>query len=134
MSVAMVSSKLSDGGLERVSVFEVAEELGELGPLHAVSAAVEVVTGGGEGVWDVIELSGEPSLLFIELAVSKDLRHGGGVVETAGFLGEGVETSILTGEKGKEPWSCCLSGVLSIVRLEEKVCDVGGFPRLPPGQ
>jgi hypothetical protein len=49
-SVATASSELSDGGLERVSVLEVAEESGELGPLHAVPAAVKVVTGGREGV------------------------------------------------------------------------------------
>jgi hypothetical protein len=49
-SVATASSELSDGGLERVSVLEVAKELGELGPLHAVATAVEVVAGGGEGV------------------------------------------------------------------------------------
>ena len=46
----MASSELSDGGLERVSVLEVAEESGELGPLHVVSAAIEVVVGGGEGI------------------------------------------------------------------------------------
>jgi hypothetical protein len=51
------------------------------------------------------------------------------------LLDEGVETSIMTGEDGKEPQSCCLgNGGLSIVRLEEKLCDIGGFPRLPPGQ
>jgi hypothetical protein len=49
-SVATASSELSDGGLEGVSVLEVAEELGQPCPLHAVSAAVEVVASGGEGV------------------------------------------------------------------------------------
>ena len=49
-SVVMASSELSDGGLEHVSVLEVAKELGELGPLHAVLAAIEVVAGGGEGI------------------------------------------------------------------------------------
>ena len=49
-SIATASSELSDGGLERVLVFEVAKESGELGPLHVVLAAVEVVAGGGEGV------------------------------------------------------------------------------------
>ena len=29
---------------------EVAKESGELGPLHAVPAAIEVVAGGGEGI------------------------------------------------------------------------------------
>ena len=82
----------------------------------------------------MIELSGEPCLLFVELVVSEYLCHGGRVVEMVGFLGEGVETSILTGEEGEEPRSCCLSGGLSIVRPEEKVCDIGGFPRLPPSQ
>jgi hypothetical protein len=134
MSIAMASSELSNGGLERVLVFEVAEESGELSPLHVVLAAIEVVVGSGEGVQDVIELSGEPSSLFVKLAVSEYFCHSGRVVEAVGFLGKGVETSILTGEEGNEPWSCCLSGGLSIVRPEEKRCDVGGFPRLPPGQ
>jgi len=59
----------------------------------------------------------------------------GRVVESSGLVDEGVETSILTGEDGEEPRSCCFdNGVLSIVRPEEKLCDVGGFPRLPPGQ
>jgi hypothetical protein len=49
-SIATASSELSDGGLEQVSVLEVAEESGDLGPLHAVPAAIEVVAGGGEGV------------------------------------------------------------------------------------
>jgi hypothetical protein len=133
-SVATASSKLSDGRLEGVSVLEVAEEPGQLSPLHAVVAAIEVVAGGGEGIRDAIKLSGEPRALLVELSVSEYLRHSGGVVETAGFLGEGVETSIPTGEEGEEPRSCCLSGGLSIVRPEEKVCDIGGFPRLPPSQ
>jgi hypothetical protein len=50
MSVATVSSELSDGGLEGVSVLKVAEESGQLCPFHAVAAAIEVVAGGGEGV------------------------------------------------------------------------------------
>jgi hypothetical protein len=57
------------------------------------------------------------------------------VVEAVGFFNKGVETSILAGEDGEEPWSCCLgNGGLSIVRPEEKLCNVGGFPRLPPSQ
>jgi hypothetical protein len=61
--------------------------------------------------------------------------NGSWVVESARLFNKGVETSIPAGEDGEEPGSCCLSnGVLSIVRLEEKLCDVGGFPRLPPGQ
>jgi hypothetical protein len=120
--------------LEGVSVLEVAEEVGQLGPLHAVAAAIKEVTSGGEGVWDAIELSGEPRALLVELSVSEYFRHGSGVVELAGFFGEGVETSIPTGEEGKEPRSCCLSGGFSIVRPEEKVCDIGGFPRFPPSQ
>ena len=111
-----------------------AEESGQLCSLHAVLAAIKVVAGGGEGIGDAIELSGELGSLFVELAVSEYLHHGGAVVKVAGFLSEGVETSIPTGEEGKEPQSCCLSGGLSIVRPEEKVCDVGGFPRLPPSQ
>ena len=55
------------------------------------------------------------------------------VVESARLFDEGVETSIPTGEDGEEPRSCCFgNGALSIVRPEEKLCDIGGFPRLPP--
>jgi hypothetical protein len=134
MSILMVSSELSEGGLEQVTIFKVLEEHGELGPLYTMSAAIEVVAGGGEGVWDAIELSGEPGSLLIEFAVLKYFCHSGRVVEVAGFFGKGVETSILTGEEGNEPQSCCLSGSLSIVRLEEKLYNIGGFPRLPPSQ
>jgi hypothetical protein len=128
MSISMASAELSEGGLEWVSVLEVLEEHGKLGPLHAMSATIEVVAGGGEGIRDAIELSGEPGSLLVELAV---LNISAMVV---GFFSESVETSIPTGEEGNEPWSCCLSGGLSIVRPEEKLCDIGGFPRLPPGQ
>jgi len=50
MSILMVSSELSEGGLEQVTIFKVLEEHGELGPLYTMSAAIEVVAGGGEGV------------------------------------------------------------------------------------
>jgi hypothetical protein len=82
----------------------------------------------------VIELSGELSLFIVKLVVLEYFRHGGGIVEAVGFLGEGVETSIPTGEEGEELQSCCFRGGLSIVRPEEKLYDVGGFPRLPPSQ
>jgi hypothetical protein len=63
------------------------------------------------------------------------LGNSSWVVESVCLFDEGVETSIPTGEDGKEPRSCCFNnGVLSIVRLEEKLCDVGGFPRLLPSQ
>jgi hypothetical protein len=49
-SISMASAELSEGGLEQVSVLKVSEEQGKLGPLHAVSATVEVVAGGREGI------------------------------------------------------------------------------------
>jgi len=52
----------------------------------------------------------------------------------SGFLDESVEASVVTGKEGEEPWSHHFCEGVSIVRAEEELCDVGGFPRLPPGQ
>jgi hypothetical protein len=49
-----------------------------------------------------------------------------------GFLDNGVKTSIMAGKEGEELQGCNFHRGLSIVRLEEKLCDVGGFPRLSP--
>jgi hypothetical protein len=62
--------------------------------------------------------------MFHVLVVSVYLCHGGRVIKAVGFFGKGVETSIPTGKEGEEPRSCCLSGGLSIVRPEEKLCDI----------
>jgi hypothetical protein len=91
--------------------------------------------GRGKGVGNVVEFAGELGVLVLKAAVLVYLSNHGWVVEAVSLLDEGVETSIMTGEDGEEPRSCCLSNSgLSIVRPEEKLCDVGGFPRLPPGQ
>jgi hypothetical protein len=83
----------------------------------------------------VVELTSEFGVFVFEAAVSVYFGDCGQVVESVHLFDEGVETSIPASEDGEEPWSCCLSnGGLSIVRLEEKLCDVGGFPRLPPSQ
>ena len=83
----------------------------------------------------MVELTGELGTFILEVSIAVYFSDHCQVVESAGLFDEGVETSILTGEDGKEPWSCCLSNSgLSIVRLEEKLCNIGGFPRLPPGQ
>jgi hypothetical protein len=52
----------------------------------------------------------------------------------SGLLDECLEAPITTGKEGKEPRSHCLCGGVSIVRAEEEFCNIGGFPRLPPGQ
>ena len=81
----------------------------------------------------MVQLPGEPSVFVLKVVVAVDFHHCCGVIEAVGFFNKGVETSIPTCEDGKEPRSCCLSnGGLSIVRPEEKLCDIGGFPRLPP--
>jgi hypothetical protein len=83
----------------------------------------------------VVKLAGKFGTFILKVAVLVYLGNCGWVVESACLFDEGVETSIPTGEDGEEPWSCCFgNGVLSIVRLEEKLCNIGGFPRLPPGQ
>jgi len=74
-------------------------------------------------------------VLIFKAMVPIYLGDRSGVVEAAGLFDEGMESSIASGEDGEEPWSCCLgNGGLSIVRPEEKLCDIGGFPRLSPGQ
>jgi hypothetical protein len=83
----------------------------------------------------VVELTSEFGAFVFEVAVSVYFGDCSRVVESARLFNEGVETSIPASEDGEEPRSCCLgNGGLSIVRPEEKLCDVGGFPRLPPSQ
>jgi hypothetical protein len=83
----------------------------------------------------MVELTGELGAFVLEVMVPIYFSDCSWVIEAAGLFDKGVETSIATGEDGKEPRSCCLgNSVLSIVRPEEKLCDVGGFPRLPPSQ
>ena len=131
----MASVDVGDGGGEGILVLKMSEEDGELCPLHAEAASIELIVGRGKGVGNVVEFAGELGALVLEVAVLVYLGNRGWVVEAASLLDEGVETSIVTGEDGEEPQSCCLSnGGLSIVRPEEKLCDVGGFPRLPPSQ
>ena len=83
----------------------------------------------------MVELAGELGVFILEVVVPIYLSDCSRVVKVVGLFDESVESSIVAGEDGKELWSCCLSnGGLSIVRPEEKLCDIGGFPRLPPGQ
>jgi len=130
----MASSELSDGEHEGIAVLKMTEEKGELHPLHVEAAAIELVLHSCEGIGDAIELRGELGALVLEAAVLVYFCDHCKVIEAVGFFNEGVETSIATGEDGKEPQSCCLSEGLSIVRPEEKLCNVDGFPRLPPSQ
>jgi hypothetical protein len=131
----MALVEVGDGGGVTIAVLKMMEEHGELCPLHAEVAPVEVIADGRERIGYVVELARELGSLVLKLAVAKHLRNGGGVAELAGCLDEGMETSVPAAEQGKEPGSCCLgNGVLSIVRPEEKLCNVGGFPRLPPSQ
>jgi hypothetical protein len=83
----------------------------------------------------VVKLAGELGTFVLKAAVPIYFGDHGRVVEAAGLFDEGMESSIMSGEDGEEPWSCCLgNSSLSIVRLEKKLCDIGGFPRLLPGQ
>jgi len=131
----MASVDVGDRGGEGIPVLEMSEEEGELCPLHVEAAPVELVVDAGKCIRDTVELTSELGAFVLEVSVAVYLSDGGQVVESVHLFNEGVETSILTGEDSEEPRSCCLgNGVLSIVRPEEKFCDVGGFPRLPPGQ
>jgi len=133
-SVSTASAELSDSGGEAVAILEVAHEGGELPALHLVSAGVELVAHTGEGIGDVIEFACEVVSLLFKSAVSIHLGCGGGVVEAANLFDERVIAPVLGGEEGEEPGSCGLRGVLSIVRAEEELDNVGGFPWLPPCQ
>jgi hypothetical protein len=134
-SVSTASVDIGDGGGKGNPVLEMTEEEGELSPLHAEATRLELVADAGNRVRDAVELAGEFGAFVVEAAVAVHLGHCGQVVESSCLFDEGVETSIPTGEDGEEPRSCCFgNGVLSIVRPEEKFCDVGGFPRLPPSQ
>jgi hypothetical protein len=134
-SVSTALLDVGNGGGEGNLVLEMTEEEGELSPLHAEVTPLELVLNAGNGVRNAVELAGELGTFVVEAAVPVYLGDGGRVVKSARLLDEGVETSIPAGEDGEEPQSCCFdNGSLSIVRPEEKLCDIGGFPRLPPGQ
>jgi hypothetical protein len=129
----MVSVDIGDGGGEGIPVLEMSEEEGELHPLHVEVAPIELVMNAGEHIRNAVELAGELGVFVLELPVAVDLGDRCQVIEAAGFFDEGMENSIPASEDGKEPQSCCFgNGVLSIVRPEEKLCNIGGFPRLPP--
>jgi len=131
----MASVDVGGRGGEGIPVLEMLEEEGELCPLHAEMAPIKLVMDAGKCIQDAVEFASELGAFVLEVSVVVYLSDGSQVVESARLFNEGVETSIPTGEDGEEPQSCCLgNGVLSRVRPEEKLCDVGGFPRLPPGQ
>ena len=126
---------VGDGGGEGNPVLEMTEEEGELSPFHAEATPFELVANAGNCVRNTVELTGEFGAFVVEAAVAVYLGDCGWIVEPSCLFDKGVETSIPAGEDGEEPWSCCFGkGALSIVRLEEKLCNVGGFPRLLPGQ
>jgi len=133
-SVSTASSELRDLRGEAVLVLEVAHEVGELSALHSVSTSIEFVSDGCEGIRDAVEFRGEVGLLLIKSVVLIHLGSGSGVVEATDLLDKCVVTSIMEGEEGKEPGRRGLCGVLSIVRVEEELNNVGGFPWLPPCQ
>jgi len=111
------------------------EAEGELSPFHAEATPLELVADAGNCVRNAVELAGEFGAFVVKAAVAVYLSNCGWIVELSRFFDDGVETSVLTCEDGEEPRSCCFgNGVLSIVRPEEKLCDIVGFPRLPPGQ
>ena len=131
----MTSVDIGDGGGEGILVLEMSEEDRELHPLHAEAAPIELVMDAGKCIRDTVKLAGKFGAFIFEAVVSVYLSDCSWVVELACLFDKCVETSIPAGEDGEEPWSCCLSnGGLSIVRPEEKLYDIGGFPRLPPSQ
>jgi hypothetical protein len=134
-SISTASVEVGDRGGKGIPVLEMTEEEGELRPLHAETAPLELVADTGERIRNAVELTGELGAFVFKAVIAVYFGNGGWVVKLMHLFDEGVETSIPTGEDGEEPGSCCFdNGVLSIVRPEEKLCDVGGFPRLPPSQ
>ena len=105
-----------------------------MGPLQATSTQVELVSDGGEGIGDPVELGSELSALLLEMTVAIYFCICCQVVEASGGLDEGVEATVLSCEEGEEPQSCGVHVGLSIVRTEEEFNNVCGFPRLPPCQ
>jgi hypothetical protein len=98
------------------------------------STRVKLVSDGGEGVGDPVELGSELSALLLEMTVAIYLCNCCWVVEASGGLDEGVEATVSSCEEGEEPQSHGVHGGLSIVRMEEEFNNVCGFPRLPPCQ
>jgi hypothetical protein len=73
-------------------------------------------------------------VLLLETAVVIYFHNCCRVVKASGSLNKGVEATIPSCEEGEEPQSHGVRGGLSIVRAEEELDDVCGFPRLPPCQ
>ena len=105
-----------------------------MGPLQATSTQVELVSDGGEGVGDPVELCSELSALLFETAVAIYFCNCCQVVEASGSFDKGVKATVSSCKEGEEPQSCGVRVGLSIVRMEEEFDDVCGFPRLPPCQ
>ena len=105
-----------------------------MGPLQVALTRVELVSDGREGVGDPVELGSELSVLLLETMVAIYFCNCCQVVETSGGLDEGVEAAISSCEEGEEPRSHGVRGGLSIIRVEEELDNVCGFPRLPPCQ
>jgi hypothetical protein len=105
-----------------------------LAPLQATLTQVELVSDGGEGVGDPVELGSELSALLLETTVAIYFCNCCWVVEMSGGFDECVEAAVASCEEGEEPWSRGVRVGLSIVRTEEEFDNVCGFPRLPPGQ
>jgi hypothetical protein len=103
MSVLTALVDVGDGGGKGILVLEMLEEERELCPLHAEVAPIDVVANGGERIGDAVEFAGEFGVFIFEVAVPIYFCDCGWVVEAVGFFDEGVETSITTGEDGKEP-------------------------------
>jgi hypothetical protein len=98
------------------------------------STRVELVSDGGEGVGDPVELCSKLSVLLFETTVVIYFCNCCRVVEASGGLDKGMEATVSSCKEGEEPWSRGVRVGLSIVRTEEEFDDVCGFPRLPPCQ
>jgi hypothetical protein len=117
-----------------LSALEVRHEDGELSSLHSTSASIESVSDAAEEVGDDVLLGDELVTFLDEGTVAVHLSDRCWAVHSARSLDEGVEASIVPFEEGDEPAGCRFRGGVSIVRAEVDLCNVCGFPRLPPGQ
>jgi hypothetical protein len=102
-SVLTALVNIGDGRGEGIPVLKMLEEEGELCPLHAETAPVELVADAGKHVRYVLELAGELGAFVLEAPIVVYLGDGTQVIELACLFDEGVETSIPTGEDGEEP-------------------------------
>jgi hypothetical protein len=81
----MASVDVGDRGGKGIPVLKMSKEDGELHPLHAEVAPVELVVNRGKGIRDTVELAGELGAFVLKVGVLIYLSNCGWVVEVLQF-------------------------------------------------